>query len=311
MAGIFISYRRDDSSGIAGRLYDYLSQHVPRDQLFIDVDDIPPGRDFADALAQRVSNCDVALIIIGPRWVNAVDENGDRRLDNPNDFVRLELEATLTREINVIPVLVDGATMPSADELPDSLAPLARRQAMEIVHTRFSSDAKRVVDALQRMRPAKKGLARVVFLLLMTLALAGALLFLSRGFFSSLSELPDKLPSTGGFEKILPSGEYDSSYKKVSFTCNMNGKCKGTYSGEGDKNPAIIIARFSPNGDMVGHWVEAKSDNRCREKNHESYYWGKILFRFDVTRNNWKGWWSYCDEKPNPSLKKRMWSGSR
>ena len=116
MAGkIFINYRRDDSIGMAGRLHDRLAQTFGRDKLFMDVDHIPAGVDFVAHLNSQVAACDVVLVVIGPNWLGAKDESGERRLDNPDDFVAIEIAAALARDIRVIPVLVDGARMPKAE----------------------------------------------------------------------------------------------------------------------------------------------------------------------------------------------------
>src|SRR5262252_8015296 len=138
---IFINYRRDDSSGVAGRLHDSLAPKFGRDKLFMDVDNIPVGRDFEEHLNSQVAACDAMLAIIGPNWLTVKDETGKRRLDNPDDFVAIEIGAALTRNIPVVPVLVDGACMPKTSELPDSLKLLARRQAVEVRHTNFNRDA--------------------------------------------------------------------------------------------------------------------------------------------------------------------------
>jgi hypothetical protein len=152
MAGkIFINYRREDSIGMAGRLHDRLAQTFGRDNLFMDVDHIPVGADFVAHLKSQLAACSVLLVVIGPNWLNAKDESGERRLDNPDDFVAIEIAAALARDIRVIPVLVDGARMPKTKELPDSLKPLVRRQAAEVRHTRFGHDAEALVA---RMREA-------------------------------------------------------------------------------------------------------------------------------------------------------------
>jgi TIR domain len=121
---IFINYRRDESGHAAGRLYGWLDQAFGLDKLFMDVNNIPAGLDFADNLTRQVAACDAMLAVIGPNWLNARDEHDDRRLDEPDDFVALEIAAALARNIPVIPVLVDGARMPKASELPDSLKSL-------------------------------------------------------------------------------------------------------------------------------------------------------------------------------------------
>ncbi len=145
---IFISYRRDDAPGSAGRLYDRLADSFPREALFMDVDAMVPGIDFVRELDDAVQGCNVLLAVIGRRWLDASTPGGLRRLDDPEDFVRIEVETALKQEIRVIPVLVDGAQMPAAEELPEPLKPLARRHAVEISHSRFASDADRLVRAL-------------------------------------------------------------------------------------------------------------------------------------------------------------------
>jgi hypothetical protein len=149
---IFISYRRDDSPHAAGRLYEYLAQSFPRDQLFMDVDTIEPGLDFTEVIKDKVAACEVLLAVIGPGWSAARNEDGERRLDDPNDFVRLEIEAALERNVRVIPVLVDGGRIPKTGELPESLKSLVKRHAIQIAHERFASDASRLIGALQRAR---------------------------------------------------------------------------------------------------------------------------------------------------------------
>lgn len=119
---IFINYRRDDSIGMAGRLHHRLAQTFSRSKLFMDVDHIPAGADFVAHLNSQVAECDVVLVVIGPNWVGVKDESGRRRLDNPDDFVVIEIAAALARDIRVIPILVDGSRMPTASELqPENL----------------------------------------------------------------------------------------------------------------------------------------------------------------------------------------------
>jgi len=150
MAGkIFINYRREDSIATAGRLGDRLTETFGRDNLFMDVDSIPVGRDFEDYLNSQVAACDAMLAVIGPNWLTAKDDTGQRRLDNLEDFVAIEIGAALARNIPVVPVLVDGARMPKASELPDSLKPLARRQAIQVRNTNFRSDAEGLVKRLR------------------------------------------------------------------------------------------------------------------------------------------------------------------
>jgi hypothetical protein len=145
---IFISYRRQETAWPAGRLYDVLVEHFPAEQVFKDVDSIEPGEDFVERITAAVSSCDVLLALIGPDWLTITDEEGLRRLDDPGDYVRVEIETALKREIRVIPILVDSARMPDANQLPPTLAPLARRNAVEI--NPLSFDTVRLMTAVQK-----------------------------------------------------------------------------------------------------------------------------------------------------------------
>jgi hypothetical protein len=146
---IFINYRRDDSPGTAGRVRDRLADEFGPNNLFMDIDNIPAGVDFAGYLNSQVAMCDAFLAIIGPNWLNAKDENGHRRLDNPDDFVSVEIAAALGRDIRVIPVTIDGARLPKADELPDPLKPLVRRQAVELRNAHFYRDAQELTEKVR------------------------------------------------------------------------------------------------------------------------------------------------------------------
>jgi hypothetical protein len=147
---IFINYRRDDADFPAGWLYERLVARFSPEQIFKDVDSIEGGEDFAEIIASAVGASDVMLALIGRQWLTISDDAGNRRLDNPDDFVRLEIEAALEREIRVIPVLLGNATMPRADQLPASLARLVRFQARELSPNRFPSDADRLLRAVDK-----------------------------------------------------------------------------------------------------------------------------------------------------------------
>ena len=129
---VFISYRREETAYPAGWLYDRLANQYGGGQVFKDVDSIELGDDFVEVITRAVGFCDVLLALIGDEWLTITDEEGRRRLDDPDDFVRLEIEAALARKVRIIPILVDGARMPTDEELPDSLDRLARRQALEL-----------------------------------------------------------------------------------------------------------------------------------------------------------------------------------
>jgi hypothetical protein len=146
---IFISYRRDDSEGEAGRLFDDLTRAYGSDAVFMDVAGIAPGVDFRKAIDDNVSACGVFLAVIGPQWATIAGANGARRLDDANDFVRLEIASALARKIAVIPVLVHGAKMPRPESLPDDIQDLAYRNSVEISHARWNSDVELLVGALK------------------------------------------------------------------------------------------------------------------------------------------------------------------
>ncbi len=148
MAGIFISYRHDDSQGWVGRLARALQQSFPHARVFYDIATIQPGEDFVAAIEEALSCCQAVLAIIGPRWLNAQTAEGQRRIDDPVDVVRLEIETALVRTVRVVPVLFGGAAMPKASDLPESLQPLLRRQAHEISDKRWDYDCDVLLKSL-------------------------------------------------------------------------------------------------------------------------------------------------------------------
>jgi hypothetical protein len=158
VSNIFISYRRSDSAPYAGRLFDRLTAHFSDPQVFMDLE-IKPGDDFVERLEEGVGRCDVLLVLIGPDWLGAADAEGGRRLDDPQDFARIEVLAALNRGIRVIPVLVGRAVMPSARDLPADLAPLARRQALELSDLRFRADTDRLIEVIEEELRARTALA--------------------------------------------------------------------------------------------------------------------------------------------------------
>ena len=163
---IFISYRRDDAAGYARALYDRLVQHFSSERVFMDVDAIEPGLPFDEVIQQALSRCEVLLVVIGRRWLDPQPGLGSR-LENPEDFVRLEIAAALARDIRVIPVLLDGATMPTPADLPDPLQALTRRNAIEVSNSRFRADSERLIAIVRKvlgesdgpgpLAPARKG----------------------------------------------------------------------------------------------------------------------------------------------------------
>ena len=149
--GIFISYRREDAPGHAGRLYDALTSRFGEEQVFMDLD-MEPGVDFVEQINEAVASCRLLIAVIGPRWATAEDARGRRRLDDPADFIRVEVEAGLRQAgVRVVPVLVQGAQMPSAEELAPALADLARRNALELSDGRWNYDVDRLASTAERV----------------------------------------------------------------------------------------------------------------------------------------------------------------
>jgi MoxR-like ATPase len=147
---VFISYRRDDSAGSAGRVHDWLERELGRDLLFMDVDAIPLGANFAEFLNDAVSKCEVLLALIGSNWLDASDKGGNRRIDDANDFVRIEIVTALKRNIPVIPVLLDGAKIPAVDQLPVELRRLSHSNGLEVRHISFKKDIETLIAGLNR-----------------------------------------------------------------------------------------------------------------------------------------------------------------
>jgi len=147
---IFISYRREDSAGYAQAIYGRLTQKFSEHRVFMDVDTIEPGVDFVRTIEQAVEKCDVLIALVGNRWLESKGGAEGPRLNNPEDFVRVEIATALSRDIRVIPVLLDGTPMPAEALLPPPLKLFARRNAIEIGNSRFSSDIERLTTAIDK-----------------------------------------------------------------------------------------------------------------------------------------------------------------
>lgn len=171
-ASVFLSYRREDSAGHAGRICEHLASVFGPEHVFMDVQDIAPGQDFADSIEQTISSCQAVVVVIGPRWAADL-----KARSGGEDFVRHEVAVALRRKVTVIPVLVGGAVMPSARDLPEGLTALSRRQALEIRDARFDDDAKLLAAALRQATgldpsPSRPRLKRWSWILAAALLLA-------------------------------------------------------------------------------------------------------------------------------------------
>jgi hypothetical protein len=187
MAAIFISYRRDDAGGHAGRLCDRLTARFGDDRVFMDLQDIGPGQNFERSIDETIAGCDSVLAVIGPRWLDSIHGR-----DGREDFVRRELAAALSRNVLLIPVLVGNARMPGSDVLPPDLSPLAQRNAIEVRDEHFEDDVGRLAAFLDgrlvntadhahrataRRRPAMLGAAALIIAALAVTAVAAVLLW--------------------------------------------------------------------------------------------------------------------------------------
>jgi hypothetical protein len=153
MPGVFVSYRRDDSQGFAGRLADDLDQLLGADQVFRDVE-IPVGSDFSDVLYRAIAGCDLLLVVIGRRWAGVSADGGRSRLFEANDWVRTEIEAAFAQSKQVVPVLVGGAAMPAAQDLPPSIARLAMLQAATLGDRHWDAEVRDLAARLRELVPA-------------------------------------------------------------------------------------------------------------------------------------------------------------
>jgi hypothetical protein len=147
-SGIFISYRRQDSRWFTRQLHELLQKEFPESKIFWDLE-LGLGEDFTLAIEKAVQESNVLLAVIGNNWLNTQDETGQRRLDNPYDFVRLEIAAALKRSILIIPILIDKTPMPQAKDLPSDLQDLVKRQALEVDEKRFRHDIELLLTQLK------------------------------------------------------------------------------------------------------------------------------------------------------------------
>lgn len=148
---VFLSYRRDDAAPYAGRLHDALAERLGPERIFMDIDSIDPGERFDEVIEQTLAQLTTVLVVVGPQWLAVVDQAGRRRLDDPDDVHRLEVERALQRDdIRVIPVLVGGAILPDRAELPEALQPLCDRQAAHLTDERWRYDSGQLIGAIER-----------------------------------------------------------------------------------------------------------------------------------------------------------------
>jgi hypothetical protein len=244
MPGVFISYRREDSSGYAGRLFDILSVHFGKENTYMDVDTIMGGDNFPAVIEEKISQCDALLAVIGERWLTCSAANGGRRLDMAGDFVRLEIAKALERGVRVIPVLVGGATMPQQGDLPDQLRPLCAREAMDVRDAHFRADAERLIDTLKKTVPSiasgrweakSKRFLLSVSLVLVVAAVVGGILLSRQAKKPAAGANPDSAsqkqiaPANGPIAPVRANpAEADKSMKPAKGPTDVAGKWTAT-----------------------------------------------------------------------------------
>ena len=154
---IILSYRREDSAGVTGRIFDRLTQEFGTDRVFMDIDSMPAGVDFHDHLQEILADCGALLVVVGKSW-RSQRKGQPARIMDPDDWVRIEVETALQRGIPVVPLLIDGASLPSRDQLPESLWPLLRRNALPVDSGRdFHAQLSRLVRDLRLQLGSKEG----------------------------------------------------------------------------------------------------------------------------------------------------------
>jgi hypothetical protein len=180
---IFISYRRSDSAGYAGRLYDFLKSYFGEERIFFDVDTIRPGVNFEQNITSELDRSDAMLVMIGNQWLDSRDPQGNRRLDEPHDYVRYEIETALGKNIEIIPILVQGTPMPSASLLPGSISDLSMRNAVRLNDDHWNSDCRFLAEILKNTLDVSRSLKEqtirryrmIVFALFVLVALLAVL----------------------------------------------------------------------------------------------------------------------------------------
>ena len=213
---VFISYRREDSAGYTGRLYDSLRTRFGDDNVFLDVSGIDSGRKFADVIQEAIRSCDVLLAVIGPEWLACV-ANGRRRIDDPGDLVRTEILTALNGAIRVIPVLVGGAAPPAPTTLPPPLQPLAALDAHDITDERWAYDTDRLIQAMEKLagkRRSSAGLPRwaIASLAILVIALLAGGFFAWQGRNESTATANDTAPGSAAAAAVAGEWQAEVTY---------------------------------------------------------------------------------------------------
>lgn len=264
---IFISYRVKDTQAATGRLVDALKQHFDDDQIFLDIDKIEPGLDFTLVISKYLDSSDVMLVIIGPDWMAYNSERNTYRINEKNDWVRLEIATALQRNIRVVPVLLEGASLPDEALLTDDLKPLLRRQSYEISNKRWKYDSEQLIGFLKKIlgqapKPATPPIASKKSKTVYWLIGAAIVLLVIIGNAVSENNNDPSEPIPGGNEpqvqnNTAPVQQIPGAANKVrEQTADISGKWfdpngKGTYVFSQD-GQQLSLSVFAVNGEQTG-----------------------------------------------------------
>jgi TIR domain len=244
---IFVSYRREDSAASAGRLGDRLTHEFGDESVFMDVDSIPLGVDFVKLLADQVQTCDALLVVIGPTWSGIRDEDGERRLDDSNDFVRVEIRAALNRDIPVIPILLDGTKMPKAGLLPEDIKRLAVRNALDLRHNSFQKDLDRLIKELSLVLPtslANRVRSIATWFSVVAFVLVAVVLMVLRG-----------LPSLNWWVEA-PASQVASSHPKLKPLAPINCEFEPKMFVHDTISPTTILFVNTGSATLRRYWLD-------------------------------------------------------
>lgn len=294
MSGIFISYRREDSAPYAGRIYDRLSARFGADQVFMDVDDIPPGADFTAHIGAKVGSCDAMIVVIGQNWLTARDGKDQLRLSAPDDVVATEIALALQRNVLVIPALVANARMPKTDELRGDLKPLAQRNAVSLNDQDFNRDVDQIVAALEkvpglskesekRRLDARRELRRRLWRRLLWKAPIIFLLVSFAVWWQWRKEQEGKIAGNGpsaataiqlsatwAGEVVYPWGE---KFNEQFFFQPEGAKLFGTVTFLSSKRG---VEEGKLEGENISFFIRFQESSGGVTRDHKNYYWGKL-----------------------------------
>jgi hypothetical protein len=307
---IFICYRRNDTAPSAGRLYDRLSKRFGHEHVFMDIDTVMPGDDFIAVIEEKIASCDVALVLIGLSWLGERNAGGQQRINRTEDFVRLEIASALKHGVLVIPVLIDGTPMPTTANLPDDLAPLARRHALEIRNNRFNEDVNRLVESIVRARYKKRTHATWQRLLGWTVVVALIVMVAIVGF--KLRKLLDRQQasiSEANAPKALQQDKWAGSWQYVCETKQgmVQGKMRLKIVGKTD-----VVGEYNDtiaSGSIEGI-IGEHSESLTETWNNARGQVGKFRFILSPEAESFEGHYSMSPTSSPPEYSNK-WSGSR